>query len=229
LLDNKYVGMKKFLAASGLISLGLGLFSCTAHGDNPGHAYMPDMYYSRAYETYGYNDVGGELDTLKRRGIFYNAMPVPGTVARGEMMSYHLTDDSIGLKAAELLRNPLDSMAATGAPMKEAERLYLVNCGICHGPALNGQGPIVSGVGKGGYTGVPADLTGPNIKSLSDGHYFYVVTYGIRTMGSYASQLTPQQRWWVIKYIRSKQGGAGGSKDSSAAGGKAPADSAKGK
>jgi hypothetical protein len=28
-------------------------------------------------------------------------------------------------------------------------------------------------------------------------------------MGSYASQLRPEQRWWVIKYIRSKQGGAG--------------------
>jgi hypothetical protein len=25
-------------------------------------------------------------------------------------------------------------------------------------------------------------------------------------MGSYASQLKPDQRWWVIKYIRSKQG-----------------------
>jgi hypothetical protein len=29
-------------------------------------------------------------------------------------------------------------------------------------------------------------------------------------MGSYASQLTPEQRWWVLKYIRSKQGPTGG-------------------
>src|SRR3954466_8962101 len=110
--------MKKFLAASGLISLGLGLFSCTAHGDNPGHAYMPDMYYSRAYETYGYNDVGGEYDSLRKRGIYYNGMPVQGTVARGDMISYHLTGDSAGLSAAEALRNPLDSMAATKGVMK---------------------------------------------------------------------------------------------------------------
>ena len=46
-------------------------------------------------------------------------------------------------------------------------------------------------------------------------------------MGSYASQLTPEQRWWVIKYIRSKQGGAAGpAKDTTAtnaAAGQAPA------
>ena len=44
-------------------------------------------------------------------------------------------------------------------------------------------------------------------KAFTDGHYFHVITYDIRTMGSYASQLSPDQRWWVIKYIRSKQGG----------------------
>src|SRR5881398_3289038 len=110
--------MKQLLIASGFLALGFGLVSCGgAHGDDPGHAYMPDMYYSRAYETYGYNDVGGELDSLKKRGIFYNAMPVPGTVARGEMMSYHLTADSNGLKAADALRNPLDTMVVTKVAM----------------------------------------------------------------------------------------------------------------
>ena len=45
-------------------------------------------------------------------------------------------------------------------------------------------------------------------KKLTDGHMFHVITYGIRTMGSYASQLRPDQRWIVINYIRGKQGGA---------------------
>jgi hypothetical protein len=60
----------------------------------------------------------------------------------------------------------------------------------------------------GAYAPVPANFTAPAIKALSDGHYFHVITYGIRSMGSYASQLTPEQRWWVIKYLRSKQGAA---------------------
>jgi mono/diheme cytochrome c family protein len=208
--------MKRILIATGIFSLTLGFVSCGgAHGDDPGHAYMPDMYYSRAYETYGYNDVGGEFDSLKKRGIFYNGMPVNGTVARGDMLSYHLTDDSAGMKAAEALKNPLDSVVATPDQMKEAQRLYLVNCGICHGDKLDGNGPLPAG---GAYVAAPANFTAPNIKAYPDGHYFYVMTFGIRTMGSYASQLTPEQRWWVLKYIRSKQGAAGGSgADSTAA------------
>ena len=197
--------MKKTVFATGFFVICLGLVSCGgAHGDDPGSAYMPDMYYSRAYETYGYNNVGSERDSLRARGIFYSGLPVPGTVARGEMMSYHLTGDSLGLVAAEALKNPLDSMTIDRNGLKEAERLYLVNCGICHGTNLDGQGPIVA---NGAYPGAPANFTLDNIKSQSDGHYFHVITYGIRTMGSYASQLTPEQRWWVIKYIRTRQAG----------------------
>ena len=184
------------------------LISCGAHGDDPGHAYMPDMYYSRAYETYNYNDVGGEYDSLARRGITYTALPVPGTVARGDMLSYHLTSDSAGMKAADALKNPLDTLAATKGGMVEAERLYLVNCGICHGTALDGNGPLYNN-GNGPYPVHPQVLNGAYAKALSDGHIFHVITYGIRTMGSYASQLRPEQRWWVIKYIRSKEAGAG--------------------
>jgi mono/diheme cytochrome c family protein len=217
--------MKRILIAAGIFSMAFGFVSCGgAKGDDPGHAYMPDMYYSRAYETYGYNDVGGEYDSLKKRGINYTGMPVPGTVARGDMMSYHLTDDSTGLNAANALKSPLDTVAATPAQMKEAQRLYLVYCGICHGDKLDGQGPLPSG---GAYVAAPANFTAPNIKAFPDGHYFYVMTYGIRTMGSYASQLTPEQRWWVLKYIRSKQGPATPAAGADSTATKAAADSTK--
>lgn len=215
--------MKRILIAAGIFSSVIGLISCGgAHGDDPGHAYMPDMYYSRAYETYGYNDVGGERDTLKQRGINYTGMPVPGTIARGDMISYHLTDDSAGMKAAESLRSPLDSVKTTPEQMKEAERLYLINCGICHGDKLDGNGPLPAG---GAYVAVPANFTAPNIKAYPDGHYFFVMTFGIRSMGSYASQLTPEQRWWVLKYIRSKQGSGAGSSSADSTAAKTGSDS----
>src|SRR5947209_19713492 len=133
--------MKTLVIVAVFFTSVIGLTSCNAHGEDTGRAYMPDMYYSRAYETFGYNDVGGEYDSLARRGIFYNSLPVPGTVARGDMLSYHLTSDSAGMKAAGAIKNPLDTLAVTQGAMKEAERLYLVNCGICHGPALDGNGP----------------------------------------------------------------------------------------
>ncbi|RYE13390.1 MAG: cytochrome c [Sphingobacteriales bacterium] len=204
--------MKKIIFAASVLTLGLGLLSCGgAHGNDPGHAYMPDMYYARAYEAYGYNMVEGELDSLRQRGILYNGLPVPGTVAREDMLPYHLAADSNGLKAANGLMNPMDTLSKVPGQLKEGERLYLVNCGICHGQALDGNGPLYKG-GEGPYPVKPRNLLEDYTKNLTDGHIFHVITFGIRTMGSYASQLRPEQRWQVINYLRSKQGG--GSSDS---------------
>lgn len=208
--------MKKLVIAACSLSLTLGLLSCGgAHGDDPGHSYMPDMYYSRAYEAYGYNDVGGEYDSLRARGISYNGLLVPGTVARGDMLPSHITaEDTAGAKA---LQNPFATTAASNITLKEAERLYLVNCGICHGPALDGNGPLYKG-GEGPYPAAPRPLNGAYAKALSDGSIYHTITFGKGQMGSYASQLRPEQRWMVINYIRSKQGGTGGDSTSTSAG-----------
>ena len=199
--------MKNIVLAASIFSLGLGLVSCGgASGNDPGRAYMPDMYYSRAYEAYGYNNVGGEYDSLRQRGILYNGLPVPGTVARGEILPYHLTGDTTGLKAADAITNPLDTLSKDPKQLKEGERLFLVNCAICHGPALDGNGPLWKG-GDGPYPAKPQVLNDAQAKGWKDGHYYHVITFGKGAMGSYASQLRHEQRWMVINYIRSKQGG----------------------
>src|SRR5215203_597550 len=201
--------MKKIVFAASVLSLSFGLLSCGgASGEDPGRAYMPDMYYARAYEAYGYNMVEGELDSLRKRGILYNGLTVPGSVARGEILPYHLMGDTTGLKSADVLVNPSDSMVKKNiGQLKEGERLYLVNCGICHGPALDGNGPLWKG-GEGPYPAKPQVLNDAQAKGWTDGHYYHVITFGKGAMGSYASQLKPDQRWMVINYIRSKQGGA---------------------
>ncbi|MDQ3278299.1 MAG: cytochrome c, partial [Bacteroidota bacterium] len=84
---------------------------------------------------------------------------------------------------------------------------YLVNCGICHGTALDGNGPLYKG-GEGPYPAKPQVLNDANAAAWTDGHYYHVITFGKGAMGSYASQLNPDQRWMVINYIRSRQGGA---------------------
>jgi mono/diheme cytochrome c family protein len=213
-LKHKMKLMKKLLIITSIAVAAVSITSCGGgQGNNPGDAYMPDMYYSRAYETYGYNTSDVMLDSLRKRGIHFNGMPVPGTVARGDMFSYRLTADSAGLAKAEGLRNPLDSASID---MREAERLYLINCGICHGPKLDGNGPIYNN-GNGGYTAAPPALNDLRGKAWSEGHVFHVVTFGIRQMGSYASQLRPEQRWMVIKYIQSKQLAAKGDTTKTAA------------
>jgi mono/diheme cytochrome c family protein len=89
--------------------------------------------------------------------------------------------------------------------MKEAERLYLVNCGICHGSKLDGNGPLYKD-GNGPFPSKPAQLVGDaKYHAMPDGQMFYSITYGKNVMGSYASQITDKQRWMIIHYIKALQ------------------------
>lgn len=205
--------MKKFWIISVLLMTGVILVSCSKVRRNTGRAYMPDMYYSRAYETYS------STEDLQKAGVHYNSLPVPGTIARGEMSHYLLKNDSNGYNQSFTLKNPLDFASVD---MKEAERLYLVNCGICHGTKLDGNGPLYNG-GKGPFPAAPknlvVDAVGPK---LTEGSIFHVITYGKNLMGSYASQLDPRQRWMVVAYIVSKRGSTGPAAATDSSGAAAP-------
>ena len=194
--------MKKLSILSVLV-MAVIVWSCSDVRRSPGHVYMPDMAYSRAYETYA------PYDTLEKQGIHYNRMPVAGTIKRGGLLPFLLAKDKAGdttnYAQSMHVTNPLPAL--TAVEMKEAERLYLINCGICHGAALDGNGPLYNG-GSGPFTAAPANLAG-NAKytSMPEGQMFYSVTYGKGQMGSYASQLSSTQRWQIIHYVKSKQGG----------------------
>jgi mono/diheme cytochrome c family protein len=195
--------MKKFLIISGVLVMGFLLTSCSKVRRSTGRAYMPDMYYSRAYETYS------STEALEKEGVHYTSLPVPGTMARGDMDHYRLKNDSSGYAQSAINKNPLDPASID---MTESERLYLVNCGICHGSKLDGNGPLWKG-GKGPFPSAPKNFMDPAVKLMTEGTMFHSITYGKNLMGSYASQLSTRQRWMVIAYIKSKQGG-GAPKDS---------------
>jgi mono/diheme cytochrome c family protein len=197
--------MKKITVIIGFFA-SVFLIGCKDNRD-PGRVYAPDMGYSRAYETYGYNDVDGEYENLRKRGIRYNAMPVPGTMARDDMEAYPYPGTDSGYNQSVAFKNPFDTVTLSKDQMTEAQRLYLVNCAICHGSKLDGNGPLWNG-GNGPFPAAPRDLVSDYSKKLADGQMYHVIMFGKGQMGSYASQLHAEQRWWVIKYIRSKQGPA---------------------
>lgn len=209
--------MKKILIVTGIVALSSAVISCGgAKGEDPGRAYMPDMSYSRAYEAYGYNNLP-EDHNLKSRGVYYTGTPVPGTIARGDAFSFPLAPGDSGYAQAASYRR-MDTASLTNAQQKEAERLYLINCGICHGAQLDGNGPLWKG-GDGPFPAAPRNLKDDYSKALSDGQMFHAITYGKGQMGAYASQLNTEQRWWVIDFIRSKQGGKPTATDTTKVGG----------
>lgn len=204
--------MKKLLIIA-VAATATTIVACSDVKRTPGSIYMPDMAYSRAYETYA------DHSNLTEKGVHYTAMPVEGTIARGSELPFHIAKDAPGdttnYYASRQVANPIDSLSTTDAA--EAERLYLINCGICHGSKLDGNGPLYKG-GEGPYAAKPATLVGDaKYESMPDGQMFYSVAYGKNMMGSYASQLTRKQRWMVIKFIKNKQ------KEAKAAAASAPA------
>src|SRR5205085_949934 len=118
------------ISISGLIIAG-----CSDVRREPGRVYMPDMSYSRAYETYAALDSDKFTSDINEAGrkIFYNHMPVAGTIAKGEEMPFPLAKDAPGdttnYIASKAIISPITKMDAT--QMKEAERLYLIYCGVC--------------------------------------------------------------------------------------------------
>jgi mono/diheme cytochrome c family protein len=192
--------MKNTLIIASLSAV-VALSACSDVKRKPGSIYMPDMAYSRAYESYA------DHSNLAEKGINYNSRPVVGTISREEDMPFHIPMDKPGdttnYTASKAVPNPYDSLGKTD--MEEAERLYLINCGICHGTDLKGNGPIYND-GKGPYPAQPKNLIGdPIVSVMPDGQMFYSLTYGKNLMGSYASQLSRKQRWQVIAYIKAKQ------------------------
>jgi len=202
------------------IAAGLVIAGCSDVRRDPGRVYMPDMGYSRAYETYAALDSDKFTSDVNGMGrkIFYNEMPVAGTMARGEEMPFPYAKDAAGdttnYIASKQMANPLTLDAVQ---MKEAERLYLIYCGVCHGQKLDGNGPLYND-GKGPFPSAPANFVGVDrYKTMPEGQMFYSATYGKNLMGSYASQLTRTQRWMVIAYIKSKQTGGGATTQPAAA------------
>jgi mono/diheme cytochrome c family protein len=199
---------------------------CSDIKREPGRVYMPDMAYSRAYETYSVTEAQKD-SLLSKYGIHFSNTPVQGTIKRGELFPFLLAKDKDGdstnYVAAKQVKSPISSMDTV-----EAERLYLVNCGICHGTKLDGNGPLYKG-GDGPFPAAPKNFIGDKTAlAMPEGQMFYSVTYGKNKMGSYASQLNTQQRWMVIAYIKSKQAAAkSGGGTAGGSGGAAGADSTK--
>jgi mono/diheme cytochrome c family protein len=192
--------MKNTLIIASLTAV-VALTACSDVKRTPGSIYMPDMAYSRAYESYA------DHSNLAEKGINYNSRPVVGTISREEDMPFHIPMDKPGdttnYTASKAVPNPYDTLSKTD--MEEAERLYLINCGICHGDKLNGNGPLYKD-GAGPYAAKPAALVGDaKYEAMPAGQMFYSVAYGKNLMGSYASQLSRKQRWKVIAYIKAKQ------------------------
>src|ERR1700743_1603431 len=121
---------------------------------------------------------------------------VANTVARnqGDEGSYFYTGLVNGKEGDGL---PIDLTPETMARGQERFNVY---CTPCHSRVGNGEGMIV----QRGYR--PAgDFHTDRLRNAPLGHFFAVMTNGYGAMPDYAAQVTPQDRWAIVAYIRALQ------------------------
>ncbi|MFZ5970619.1 MAG: c-type cytochrome [Bacteroidota bacterium] len=191
------------------------LAGCQASGDYQGLEYAPNMYHSVAYEPLSQitdEDAGKWVNSLDNgRGEYFNSNkynpfrmnmrePAPNTVKRNAngWLPYRmkaLPKDSIALMTANM-KNPLDSTAAIVA---EGKALYTSYCQHCHGAKGEGDGKVADK-----YAGV-ANLKGDSYLNISEGHIFQVITHGAGLMQPHGSQISPEDRWKIAKYVKTLQ------------------------
>lgn len=91
------------------------------------------------------------------------------------------------------LPNPIRS----NAPVDAGRRLYDIYCVPCHGANAAGNGVVAP------YFGSMTDLTSPEIQQHGDGWFYATITNGTERMPRYISELTPDERWQIVHFLRS--------------------------
>jgi mono/diheme cytochrome c family protein len=84
--------------------------------------------------------------------------------------------------------------------LERGRQRFNINCAICHGATAVGDG-IVKQFGL----NTVASLQDARIRTMPDGQIFNTITHGKNTMGAYGSNLTVEDRWAVIAYLRALQ------------------------
>lgn len=193
--------------------IGLGSILITSCSDKKRHSsivYMPDMYYPTAYDPYekanfGYphDEENSEVPLMNKNHNMSALESVEGAVARtdGDILPWTFKNNNAGYAQAKAVTTSPLNAANKAADLERGKVMFGQNCAVCHGDAGDGQGSIVKSKA---YSGVP----NYSERDVTVGSVYHVIMYGKNAMGSYASQLTPADRWRVAEYVMSLKGGS---------------------
>ena len=139
--------------------------------------------------------------------------------------------DAVPITGKEVLLRSVEEyqeLASPGGDARNGETLYAVNCTVCHGASLDGQGKVMTY----GPNMAPANLAVDPTAARTDGELYGIISFGGNTgfsvrvpklddptydndrcvgqaacpMPEFRKLLTEQERWDVVAYLREKQG-----------------------
>ena len=191
------LAMNKFkILGAAVITISASLFITSCKDKrSTGWEYAPNMYEHIAYDPDQKNPNFKDGKTAQ--------LPPAGTTPVGFVrFDYPNTRDGYE-KAGLEVKSP---MAQTPQNLADGKALFTTFCSPCHG--VEGQGDGI--VTQHGFPPPPSYSKGNSsrggaMKDLTDGKIYHTITYGVNAMGSYASQLNPDERWKVIMYVHHLQ------------------------
>lgn len=185
--------------------------SCTRGPEDTGTQYAPQMYEPIAYDPYkqivdtnseDYNSNPYNPHRMTMRKPAQNTIArkqwegTPRTVLANDIMEYNIpSPDSINWSS----RNLKCPLPATKKVLVEGELLYLQFCSACHGKNGKADGKVAEQ-----YKGVPS-YASQAVKNLTEGHIYHTITYGKGRMWPHGSQVNPDHRWKIVRYVQTLQ------------------------
>lgn len=121
---------------------------------------------------------------------------VEGTVARGDLRS----DEELytGKVKGQLTETP--PFVVTKNILLRGQERFDIFCSPCHDRIGSGQGMVV----RRGLR-PPPSLHIDRLRTAPAGHFFDVISHGFGIMPDYAAQISPEDRWAIVAYIRALQ------------------------
>ena len=125
--------------------------------------------------------------------------PIPeGTVARG------LLSDDDAFYTGKVDGEPVQALPAQlkvdQALLDRGQSRFNIYCSPCHSQLGDGNGTVV----QRGYKR-PTSFHDPRLKAVGVGYFYDVITNGFGQMPDYRAQVSPEERWAIVAYIRALQ------------------------
>lgn len=129
-------------------------------------------------------------------GASARALP-EGTVARGFLREDAALFRGQGADGKFVVAIPVP---LTRALLERGQERFNIYCSPCHGRTGEGQGMIV----QRGFKRPPSYHV-DRLRAERAGYFYDVVTNGFGQMSGYAAQVTPEDRWAIVAWVRTLQ------------------------
>jgi mono/diheme cytochrome c family protein len=121
--------------------------------------------------------------------------PPPGTVPVAGAIPENVATGSEA-DGAHVARIPVQ---VTPELLAVGKKKFDVYCAVCHGLLGDGDSLVAKNMAQ-----RPPPSLHQRVR-LEDGHYYLVISRGFGVMPSYAGELTIEERWAVVAYVRALQ------------------------